>query len=174
MDFNTILTALFELIHVGSAAIWFGGGLYAFMLLRADIAGEMAVAARYNSQIARLSKVRLLLPIGAMGTAIGGLLLYGITNYWTRGMTSGIGSIIFHIGVLAGLVATVHGAISFGKPTREINRLSAEAVSGDGVANPTKITELNSVLDSYNSMLNLHFGLVTLAFICMTIGSRIP
>lgn len=174
MDFNTILTALFELIHVGSAALWFGGGIYAFMLLKADIAGDLAVAARYNAQVDRLSKVGMLMPIAAMGTAIGGLLLYGITTYWNRGMTSGIGSIIFHLGVLAGLVATVHGAVSFGKPGREIKRLSAEAVSGDGVANPAKITELNGVLEGYHSMLNLHVGLVVFAFICMTIGSRIP
>ena len=136
MEFNTILTALFELIHVGSAALWFGGGIYAFMLLKSDIAGDLAVSARYNAQVARLSKVGLTLPIAAMGTAVGGLLLYGITTYWTRGMTSGIGSMIFHLGVLAGLAATVHLAIAFGKPGREINgcrrKPSAEMAAPSG------------------------------------------
>lgn len=170
---SPILNALFELIHVGSAALWFGGGIYAFMLLKSDIAGDLAVTARYNVQVSRLSKVGLILPAAAMGTAVGGLLLYGSLQYWEFGFSS-IGRIIFHIGVVAGLAATVHGAISFGKPGREIKRLSAEAVSGDGVADPTKITELNGVLDSYHNMLNIHVGLVVLAFICMTIGTRIP
>lgn len=174
MDFNTILRVLFELIHVASAALWFGGTIYALLLVKADIDGDAAVTARYITQVNRLSKVGLMMPIAGAGTVVGGLLLYGITNYWTRGMTSGIGSIIFHVGVLAGLAATVHGAVGFGKLGREIRLLSAAGVSSDGVTNPTKLSELHQNLSKYMDTLNIHVGLVVLSFICMVIGSSIP
>ncbi len=172
MDGNTILVALLKLVHVSAAAFWFGGGLYLYMLAKADLAGDFAVAARYNAMIARVSKVGLGMPIASMTTTVVGILLYIVMGYYNRGF-GGLGSIIFHIGVLAGIAATAHGATSFGKSVGEISRLTTAAVGADGSVNQVALGELNTAQKSIVSALNIHVILVVVAFSGMVLGSTI-
>ena len=102
---NDIFVVLLKLIHVGAAAFWFGAGLYATTLFKADLAVDFAVASRYNVMISRVSKIALGLPIASLSTTVAGILLYAVSGYSGRGFGS-FGSIIFHIGVLAGIGAT--------------------------------------------------------------------
>lgn len=170
MDF---LVPLIRALHVIAAGVWFGGGLYAWMLTHADAAGDQVVVARYSAQLRRVSKVALLMPVSAMGTALFGLLSYGMMRYWERGVFSGFGSIIFHLGVVLGLAATVHGAMAFGKSNREIAELTDAAINADGTTNADKIQGMTAANEKMLQTLNIHSALVIGAFICMTLGAHV-
>jgi hypothetical protein len=112
----------------------------------------------------------LLMPISSISTALFGILSYVFMRYWNVGVFTDFGTIVFHVGVVLGIVAFVHGAVSFSKLGRELNTLYAAAVNADGTTNPEPVAALNNTLASFGTTLNIHAAMVIAAFICMTVG----
>lgn len=168
-----IVSALLQVVHVCAAGIWFGGGIYLYMMAKADLAGDFALATRYNAMIARVSRIGVLMPIASITTTVAGVLVYGAVGYHNRGFGS-LGSIVFHVGVLAGIVATVHGATSFGKAMQGVSKLTADSVAADGTVNASALAELTTAQEKITAALNIHVALVVLAFVCMVFGASYP
>lgn len=172
MDLNTLLIALLKLIHVAAAAIWFGAGLYLYSLAKADLADDFALATRYNAMLMRNTKTGLWMPVASLTTTVVGVLLYLIAGYYNRGF-GGLGSIIFHLGVLLGIAATVHGGMKFGSTARAIADLTRASVNADGTMNNTELSKLNTAQQGMLDALNIHVIIVVGAFVCMVLGSTI-
>ncbi|MBK9123121.1 MAG: hypothetical protein IPM16_08370 [Chloroflexi bacterium] len=164
-----ILEVLFRWIHVGAAAYWVAVGFFQWQVMRAEARMEAATWISYNRKLYSASKLALGMPISALLTTVGGIVLYGVEQYWNRGFGS-IGSIVFHIGVVAGLLAFGHGATAIGKSSNAI--ADALKTAGD---NPTadQIAGVQAAVDKQMRMMPAHFALAAVAFLSMIFGASI-
>ncbi|GIK28791.1 MAG: hypothetical protein IT298_11590 [Chloroflexi bacterium] len=164
-----ILVVLFRWIHIGAAAYWVAVGFVEWQTLRADASMQAATWIAYKRQLGAVSKLALGMPVSAILTVVGGVVLYGIEQYWNRGFGS-LGSIVFHIGVVAGLLAFGHGASAISKSSDAI----ANALKGAGDS-PTadQIAAVQAAVDKQLRQLPAHFALAAVAFLCMVAGTTI-
>lgn len=164
-----ILVVLFRWIHVGAAAYWVAVGFYQWQVMRAEASMEAATWVPYNRKLYAASKLALGMPLSALLTTVGGVVLYGVQQYWNRGFGS-FGSIVFHIGVVAGLLAFGHGVSAVGRSSMAI----ANALKNAG-DNPTteQIATVQGAVDKQMRQLPAHFAMAAVAFLCMVAGTSI-
>ncbi|GIK28792.1 MAG: hypothetical protein BroJett007_19300 [Chloroflexota bacterium] len=165
-----ILAVLFRWIHIGAAAYWLAAGFYQWQVMRAEASMEAATWISYNRKLYAASKLAIGMPISVLLTTVAGVVLYGLAQYWNRGFGS-FGSILFHVGVLAGLAAFGHGIAVLSKSSKAIGQALRSA--GD---NPSKeqIATVQAAVDNHLKLQPLHYALVAAAFLLMIAGASIP
>lgn len=169
MDIRELLVVLFRWIHIGAAAYWIAAGFVEWQTMRVDASMNATTWIPYRRQLNMVSKLALGMPISAILTTVGGIVLYLLGETWNRGFGS-FGSIVFHVGVVAGLLAFGHGATAIGKSSNGIEHALKDA--GDSPS-AEQIATVQAAVDKQMRQLPAHFALVAVAFLCMIFGASI-
>lgn len=124
---------LLRIIHVGSAMVWFGGGILAGFFLQptADALGKAGQP--FMGHLVNRRRMGIFFPIVAGLTILSGGALYwrdsgGLSITWITSPT-GLG---FTIGAIAAIVAFVLGFILIGPGVAEQTAVQNEVARGDG------------------------------------------
>lgn len=166
-----VLIVLFRWIHIGAAAYWLAVGGYQFLLNRDEMKIDDGTVVKYHAALSRVSKLALGMPIAAVLTTVAGVALYGVLRYQTRGFTS-LGSIIFHIGVLAGVIAFIQGATQLARASSALSK-ALKAVDLTNITQ-AQVDTVKLVYSAMEKVLTQHMIVIVIAFLCMTAGASIP
>jgi hypothetical protein len=166
-----ILIVLFRWVHIGAAAYWFAVGGYQFLLNRDEMKIEYGTVVKYYAALGRVSKLALGMPIAAILTTLAGVALYGVLGYHNRGFAT-LGSIVFHIGVLAGVIAFIQGATQIARASTAVSN----ALKTVDLTNTTQaqVDAVKLVYAAMEKTLTQHMIIIVVAFLCMTAGTAIP
>jgi uncharacterized membrane protein len=124
---------LLRIIHVGSAMIWFGGGILAGFFLQPTAEALGKAGQRFMDHLVNRRRMGIFFPIVAGLTILSGAALYyrdsaGLSITWITSPT-GLG---FTIGAIAAILAFVLGFILIGPSVAEQTAVQNELARGDG------------------------------------------
>jgi len=123
---------LLRIIHVGSAMIWFGGGILASFFLQPTAEALGKSGQPFMDHLVNRRRMGLFFPIVAGLTILSGAALYwrdsaGLSITWITSPT-GLG---FTIGAIAAILAFVLGFILIGPSIAEQTAVQNELARGD-------------------------------------------
>lgn len=130
------IAILLRFLHIGAAISWVGSAFFVLAILD-PMAMRMGPveANRLHRHLVLRSKFGVFFPVTAILTVVAGLVLYWWVNPGIKALGSTQG-IVFHVGVLFGILALIWGGSMEGRLVGKMRKLS-EAIQG----NPTPAQE---------------------------------
>lgn len=122
-----LLAVLFRLLHIVPGALWVGAGaLLVFVLDPLVPRMGQKDAHTFTRHLYLRSIFGRYFPILGGVATLAGFLLYGVISAHKAYTFDSPAGIVFHVGVVAGLLAAVWGGAREGRLSKQLARLSAE------------------------------------------------
>jgi hypothetical protein len=163
--------AILRLLHVGGAVIWFGWGFVTdFITDRAVRVSGANGAVTWGNYITRTGQHILLPVVATVTVAAGGWLLYEIGGFEEGFMETRFG-VVLSIGMTAGVIAWVWGAIKYAPIGKKVGAVMAEI--GDGEATAEQVGQLDALRKQSTRTGYVSMTLLVIALVTMTIARNV-
>ncbi|HEX2066051.1 MAG TPA: hypothetical protein VHI93_04480 [Candidatus Thermoplasmatota archaeon] len=160
-----ILVVLLRFVHIAAAVAWAGSAFFVLSILDpmgARIgAGESGRLARH---LVLRSRFALFFPAVAITTVVAGLVLYGYVGGHRLYSMSSASGLVFHAGVLFGILAVAWGGAMEGRTLGQVRRLAERMEGAPTAAQEQELTALQRRLTAHNRVSGV---LLLAALFCM-------
>ncbi len=151
--------SLFFIIHVMGAALWFGMVFYHRIVLLPVLDDDPKAGANVLRRMIEKRSYGIALQGAAGVTVFGGLILYGIGQYWDQGVLTPYG-LLLHIGAILGLIAFFLTTFGYAPVSPRIKNLTV-----DRTPPSESLTEDHD--PTYKRLINLSNVVLTLLVVTM-------
>jgi cytochrome c553/uncharacterized membrane protein len=159
---------IFRLIHIVSAAFWFGAGLFMVLFFLPTVRTMGADGQRFVQTFFKVTRFEIAMPVSAVLTTLAGVALYyRVSGHFNSDWMSSTAGVVLSVGAVAGLSAAAHGGAAIAPNTRKIVVLADEL--GEQGTPPTD-QQLSLMRDlQKRAWVNglVSAGLIAFAMICM-------
>jgi uncharacterized membrane protein len=147
------IAILLRFLHIGAGITWVGSAFFVLAILDPMAARIGAAEAnRIHRHLVLRSKFSAFFPITAITTVVAGLVLYWRVHAQDNWPMSTSAGIVFHVGVLFGILALIWGGAMEGRLLGKVRKLSTAMEGKPTPAQDTEFTALVHKLSNANKV----------------------
>ncbi|HEX2065985.1 MAG TPA: hypothetical protein VHI93_04150 [Candidatus Thermoplasmatota archaeon] len=161
-----LLAILLRFVHIGAAVAWAGSAFFVLSIL--DPMGARigpAENGRITRHLVLRSKFSIFFPVVAITTVVAGQALYGYVGGHRLYPMSSAAGVVFHVGVLFGILAVAWGGAMEGRTLGQVRKLAERMGSAPTSAQEQEFSALQGRLAGYNRVSGV---LLLVALFCMS------
>lgn len=137
------LIVLLRVIHIFSAVLWVGGGLFFISVIAPTVRDAGPDGGKFMLWVARQGRLARTFAAASGTTFLSGLILYPLLTYHDRlGTISGI---VLTIGAVFGLLGFLHGIFITGRMSGQMTAIAQEIAGKQGPPAPEKLQAMQAL-----------------------------
>jgi cytochrome c553 len=159
---------VFRLIHIASAAFWFGAGLFTVLFFEPTARVMGADGQRFVHTFFKVTRFEIAMPVAAVLTTLAGVALYyRVSGHFNADWMSSTAGVTLSVGAVAGISAAAHGGAVIGPNTQKMAALADELAEQGTPLTDQQLALMRDLQRRARMHGLISAGLIAFAMICM-------